>query len=158
MAGGVIFTTQEARRTQRVVENVESRTFRTLPPLARVVRGESPRTGSCPNVHFIGGAGDIATSGTLDATWTIDGTSADITIDYDSTAAEMETAIISGHSKVSSGDVECFHGPFPNTEIHIKWTGTLADEVIEPPEIDNTSVSPSGAGFRSGSYKAATGQ
>ena len=65
-------------------------------------------------------------SGTFDITITVNSSGEVLTLDYDVTAAEFQTALET-HTQVTSGDVECSGGPFPNDPIIIEWKGNYAN-------------------------------
>lgn len=69
------------------------------------------------------------TGGTFDLDVTVDGTTETVVIDFDATAAEVETQLET-HSEIASGDVDCSGGDFPDVAIQIEFEGDLAETGI----------------------------
>lgn len=72
----------------------------------------------------------VPTGGTFTWTLTVGVTTTGITLDYNDTAAAVQSAIIAGHSQVSSGDVSCSGGPFPTSTVRVEFQGNLANQEI----------------------------
>ena len=85
------------------------------------------------------------TGGTFLINLSVDGTIfANVTFNYDDTAAEVKTAL-EGHSGIGVGDVVVTAGPFPTTAIRIEFTGDLSNTAISAP-IASWSLLTGGAG------------
>lgn len=95
--------------------------------------------GTCPEVHEITTTGSPS-AGSADLTYTIGGTGDTITIAYDDTAAEVETAFET-HSEVASGDVVVTGGPLPSVAVYVRFTQNLAGVAIALPSISDSITS-----------------
>ena len=69
---------------------------------------------------------------TLDLTVTSSDT---VTMNWDDTAAEVQTALET-HTDITSGDVTVTGGPFPDASVIIEFTASLASTVIDPGHAD----------------------
>lgn len=78
--------------------------------------------------------------GSFDLTFSIDATSDTVSIDYDDTSAEAETAILT-HSQLSSGDVDVTGGALPHANLTIEFKGDQANTPILPPTINMSGLS-----------------
>lgn len=95
-----------------------------------------------------------ATDGTLSIEITIqdddkNAVAEEISLDYDATAEEIETAIL-GHSELEEGDVSVIGGPLNTNDVSIEWQGNLAktDMIRDSsyvPRLDRSNLSGAGA-------------
>lgn len=100
----------------------------------------------CPNAFRIIVVGN-PTTGTFDLTLELPDGSDTLTLNWDDTAAEVQTAIESHAHWSSDYDVETADGPFPTNSISIQFGGGLSGEHIDAPTVDNITLS---GGARSG--------
>lgn len=140
MAGdGVIFTKEEARRTEAAVKHFERSQRGTLPPSLKKVRVSGGGGGggcTCPEIHEFSTNG--ATSGTFSTTYTLDADSDVITWGWDASASEVETAFLAG-SLFASGDITVSGGDWPHVAIYVKFN-TYAWARTYVPTVDNSSL------------------
>lgn len=79
------------------------------------------------------------TSGTAIFPVAIDSDEQDVTVEYDMTASEMETELLSQFSGLTSADVDCTGGPLPTIPIDVEWkTRTLQPDW--PPTVGATTL------------------
>lgn len=69
------------------------------------------------------------TGGTFDLYLTLNATQETVTINFDDTAAEVETAL-EGHSEATAGDFDVTGGPLPDATIEITFQGNFASTEI----------------------------
>ena len=132
MAGdGVIFTREEARRTEASVKHFERSQRGILAPALKKVRASGGSAATCTDQLRLNIFGN-PTGGSLiiPVTHTDESdveTTENVTIAFDDTTTEIETAF-AGHSKITSADVEVTSpgGPLPNQEMTITFKNDVA--------------------------------
>lgn len=77
-----------------------------------------------------------ATGSDFEIELVINGVQETITINYDSTAAQVKTAF-EAHSELASTDLATEGGPFPGTSINVEFIGDQAGKSILPTSITN---------------------
>ena len=88
---------------------------------------------SCPEVHRFWTNGP--TAGTFDVDYTYNGITETLTFNYNTTATQFETELLT-HSEFTSADVLTVDGgPFPNIAIYVTF-----NEVVAFPTIDDASL------------------
>lgn len=96
------------------------------------IGGGGGACGTCDEVHeFYTNGG---TSGTFDVDYTIGGSTETLTFNWNTTAAQFETELLT-HTQLSSGQVSCDGGPFPYIAIYATFT-----TVVDFPTINNASL------------------
>lgn len=83
--------------------------------------------------------------GNFDLVYSINGIATLLTVEYDWTAAEVQTELET-HSQIAAGDVDVTGGPLPSASIKIEFTGDLAAKLVPIPETDITSLTGTGPG------------
>jgi len=78
-------------------------------------------------------------AGTWDADITVNSSTETLTFDWNTTAAQMETELLT-HTELTSGDVSCEGGPFPTVAIYVIWAITDTDIQTGYPAIDESSL------------------
>lgn len=73
--------------------------------------------------------------GSIDVDYTINATTETLTFDYDFTAGEVQTAMLT-HSELTSGDVFVGGGAFPDATIRVQFQGNFAATAIYLPLVD----------------------
>jgi len=73
---------------------------------------------------------------------TIDVTTANVTVDYDMTAAALKTHLLAQFSGLASGDITATGGPLPEVPITIQWKGDAVADVSDnwPPTVGVNSM------------------
>ena len=136
MAKYGLFRVDDAKQVARATRIVlgSPGTFVRVPE--RVSRMQRVATDYCPEVHEITTTGSPS-SGTATLTYTINGTGDTITINWDDTAAEVQTAFET-HSAVTSGDVVCSGGPLPSVAVYARFAQNLASATVALPSISDS--------------------
>lgn len=78
-------------------------------------------------------------AGTWDADITVNSSTETLTFNWNTTAAQMETELLT-HTELTSGDVSCEGGPFPTVAIYAIWAITDSDVQTGYPVIDESSL------------------
>lgn len=88
---------------------------------------------ACPEVHEITTTSS-PTSGSASLLYDIDGVSGAVTVNWDDTASEVQTAM-EAHANVDPGDVVCFGGPLPRVAVYVRFAGDLDGITVDLPTI-----------------------
>lgn len=117
------------RATQRIISGI--RRIEQIPVEPRSHRAQGPRLSSCRSRNEIWKlkVTGTPTGGSFDIDVTVHSVTETVTLNYDDTAAEVETAF-EGHSEIGSGQVQCSGGPFPGAEIVVEFIGDLAKKLM----------------------------
>jgi len=133
---GVIFTTQEAERIDATVKAYEKKPQYVLP---RKKRKRLTGSGGCACKEIWRFTPLAPSAGTWDADITVNASSETLTFNWNTTAAEMETELLT-HTELTTGDVSCEGGPFPTVAIYVIWAKDDQDINTGYPVIDESSL------------------
>lgn len=93
---------------------------------------------TCPEVHRFWTNGP--TAGTFDVDYTYNGVTETLTFNYNTTATQFETELLT-HSEFTSADVLTVDGgPFPNIAIYVTFNGVVAFPTIDDASLTNGTV------------------
>lgn len=98
---------------------------------------------TCPLVHEHSIFGGVPTTGSVIWSYTIDSDTQNVTIAWDDTATEVETAFTTAFSGVSAADLDVTGGPLPNVAVYVEFGGDL--DVTWPPVQGTTTFDNSAA-------------
>jgi hypothetical protein len=140
---GVIPSDDAFRRIQRTVRHFEKTYINTPRQGEKVVRAGRSGCANRNEVWKLKLTG-TPTGGDFSLDVTVNSVTETITLNYDDTATEAETAF-EGHSEIGSGQVNCTGGPFPGSEIAVEFIGGLAktrmfDSAANIPVIDDSTL------------------
>lgn len=94
--------------------------------------------GTCPYYWNIICTGGSPTTGAVIFGGEVNGDEQTITIDYNMTASELKTHIVSQFAAIGTDDITVYGGPFPNVALTIHWEASVIPEW--PPSIDENTL------------------
>lgn len=78
-------------------------------------------------------------AGTWDIDLTVNSSTETLTFNWNTTSTQMQTELLT-HTELTSGNVTCVGGPFPNVAIYAVWTISDADLTDGYPSLDLSSL------------------
>lgn len=134
---GVIFTTQEAERIDATVKAYEKKPQYVLPRKKR--KRLTGGGGGCTCQEIWCFLPLAPSAGTWDIDLTVNASTETLTFNWNTSSTQMQTELLT-HTELTSGDVTCVGGPFPNVAIYAVWTISDADLTDGYPLLDLSSL------------------